>query len=54
MIGAYLNIFKHKGIIAYYQGFTAGSGNVSQNNFLGFDIWKLLLKGIVCHIGIEI
>src|SRR5690606_621851 len=32
----------------------AGSGHISENDFLGFDIGKLLLVGIVGHLWIEI
>ena len=54
LIGAYLYIFEHERIVTEPQGLAAGSGYISENDFPGADIGKLLMVGIVSHLWIEI
>ena len=54
LIGVYLHILEHERVVTEPQGLTAGSGHIPQNDFLGSNIGKLLLEGIVSHLWIEI
>ena len=54
LISRDFHILEHERITAYYQVLTAGSGNIPKKNFIGYDIGKLLLIGIIGHFFIEI
>ena len=54
LFSVYLHISEHIWIVTYPEVLSASSGYISENDFPGYNVGKLLLVRIILHLWIDI